>query len=169
MALIFFVPTERHNGGWSAPENLGYPINTPDDEVLYIMDKSGDYGYYSTIREGGLGSKDIYKVVFLGSEKELVTSTKDQLVAGPGDKKRGFLTLPLLPRLDTSIVVTGHVMDTLAGILPVFASLSFMDPEGYIQEIRTVTNDSGVYVARLPEAGVYGLKSMLQVTSIFWI
>ncbi len=43
------------NGGWSAPENLGYPINTPDDEVFYITDLSGDYGYYSTIREGGNG------------------------------------------------------------------------------------------------------------------
>ncbi len=146
------------NGGWSAPENLGYPINTPDDEVLYILDMSGDYGYYSTIREGGLGSKDIYKVIFLGSEKELITSTKDQLVAGPGDQKRGFLTLPVLPELDTSIVVTGHVLDTLDGVHPLIASLTYMDPEGYIREIRTISNDSGVYVARLPEATIYGVE-----------
>ncbi len=146
------------NGGWSAPENLGYPINTPDDEVLYIMDKSGDYGYYSTIREGGLGSKDIYKIIFLGSEKELVTSTKDQLVAGPGPGKSGFLTLPLLPPLDTSIVVTGSVLDTLEGGLPVIASLNYIDPMGGVQEIRTVSNESGVYTARLPVAGVYGIE-----------
>jgi outer membrane protein OmpA-like peptidoglycan-associated protein/tetratricopeptide (TPR) repeat protein len=146
------------NGGWTAPENLGYPINTPDDEVLYIMDKNGDYGYYSTIREGGLGSKDIFKVVFLGSEKELVTSMKDQLVAGPGETKRGFLTKPRLPNLDTSIIVTGRVLDTLDGVRPVMASLSYMDPQGAIQEVRTVTNDSGVYVANLPEATIYGVE-----------
>jgi len=153
-----FRSERAENGGWTAPENLGYPLNTPDDEVLYIMDKSGDYGYYSTIREGGFGSKDIYKVIFLGSEKELVTSTKDQLVAGPGDKKRGFLTLPLLPDLDTSIIVTGRVLDTIDGVLPVMASLTYLDPQGSMQEIRTVTNDSGVYVARLPDAAIYGVE-----------
>lgn len=146
------------NGGWSAPENLGYPINTPDDEVLYIMDMSGNYGYYSTIREGGLGSKDIYKVIFLGSEKELVTSTKDRLVAGPGKKKLGFLTMPALPRLDTSIVVTGKILDTIEGVKPVIASLNYIDPMGGIQEIRTVSLESGAYTARLPEAGVYGIE-----------
>ncbi|MFO7668835.1 MAG: OmpA family protein [Bacteroidales bacterium] len=153
-----FRSERADNGGWTAPENLGYPINTPDDEVLYIMDKNGDYGYYSTIREGGLGSKDIFKVVFLGSEKELVTSMKDQLVAGPGETKRGFLTKPRLPNLDTSIIVTGRVLDTLDGVRPVMASLSYMDPQGVIQEVRTVTNDSGVYVANLPEATIYGVE-----------
>lgn len=153
-----FRSERAENGGWSAPKNLGYPINTPDDEVLYIMDKSGDYGYYSTIREGGLGSKDIYKVIFLGSEKELVTSTKDDLVAGPGQRKYGFLTLPALPRLDTSIVVTGRVLDTIEGSLPVIASLNYIDPMGGVQEIRTVSNEAGLYTARLPEAGVYGIE-----------
>ena len=153
-----FRSERSENGDWAAPENLGYPINTPDDEVFYVMDKTGDYAYYSTIREGGKGSRDIYKVVFLGSEKELVTSMKDQLLAGPAKKKSGFLTLPDLPQLDTTIVVTGHVLDTLDGVLPVLATLSYMDPEGSIQEIHAVTNDSGVYVVRLPEATIYGVE-----------
>jgi len=100
-----FRSERADNGGWSAPENLGYPINTPDDEVFYIMDRMGEYAYYSTIREGGFGSKDLFKVVFLGSEKELVTSMKDQLVAGPPEKKTGFLSLPS----DVSFGATGSV------------------------------------------------------------
>ena len=153
-----FRSERTKNGGWAAPENLGYPINTPDDEIFYVMDRKGDYGYYSTIREGGIGSKDIFKVVFLGSEKELLTSMKDQLVAGMPDKKTGFLTPPLLPRLDTAIVVTGRVLDTIDGVHPVLATLTYMDPLGSIREVRAVTNDSGVYVVRLPEATIYGLE-----------
>lgn len=153
-----FRSERTKNGGWAAPENLGYPINTPDDEIFYVMDRQGDYGYYSTIREGGKGSKDIYKVIFLGSEKELLTSMKDQLVAGPAKKKTGFLTPPLLPSLDTTLVVTGHVLDTIDGTHPVLATLTYMDPQGSIREIHAVTNDSGVYVARLPEATIYGLE-----------
>jgi tetratricopeptide (TPR) repeat protein len=153
-----FRSERQENGGWSGPENLGYPINTPDDELFYITDLSGDYGYYSTIREGGKGSKDLYKVVYLGSEKELITSMSDQLVAGPGDRKSGFLTKPALPRLDTSLVVTGHVLDTIDGINPVLARLTFIDAAGVIADVNAVTNDSGVYVARLPEATIYGVE-----------
>jgi outer membrane protein OmpA-like peptidoglycan-associated protein len=33
-----------------------------------------------------------------------------------------------------------------------------MDPEGNSREIRAVTNESGVYVASLPRAGIYGVE-----------
>ncbi|MCP4309632.1 MAG: hypothetical protein GY790_00075, partial [Bacteroidetes bacterium] len=153
-----FRSERAENGGWLAPVNLGFPINTPDDEVFYIMDKTGTYGYYSTIREGGEGSKDLYKVIFLGSEKELLTSMKDQLVAGMEGNKRGFLTPPELPVLDTNLVVTGRVLDTIEGFKPVIASLTYIDANGSIQPVKAVTNDSGVYVARLPEATIYGVE-----------
>jgi len=67
-----FRSQRREDGSWSDPENLGYPLNTPDDEVFYITDRTGSHAYYSAIRDGGSGNKDICKVVFLGSEKELV-------------------------------------------------------------------------------------------------
>lgn len=47
---------------WTEPENLGYPINTPDDDVFYISTKNGDRGYYSSVREDGLGYSDIYVI-----------------------------------------------------------------------------------------------------------
>ncbi len=148
----------QDNGAWTAPENMGYPVNTPDDEVFYITDQSGLFGYYSAIREGGAGAKDLYKVIFLGSDKELITSLEDRLVAGMGDKKRGFLSKPSLPHLDTSIVLTGRVLDTIGGEKPVLARLSFIDTEGVDEDIHAITSDSGIYVARLPKAKVYGVE-----------
>lgn len=44
---------------WSDPENLGYPINTPDNDIYYVGTKDGK-GYYSSTRENGLGYEDIY-------------------------------------------------------------------------------------------------------------
>lgn len=154
-----FRSARQENGAWSTPENLGYPINTPDDELFFITDQSELYGYYSAIRDGGMGAKDLYKVIFLGSEKELITSTQDQLVAGPGDIKTGFLTKPELMVLDTTIVVTGRVLDTIEGaVKPVLASLSFIDPEDGSVDARAISNDSGVYLARLPEPKIYGVE-----------
>lgn len=47
---------------WSNPENLGYPLNSPDDDIYFVMTKDGKTGYYATVREEGMGYNDIYKV-----------------------------------------------------------------------------------------------------------
>lgn len=47
---------------WSEPENLGYPINTPDDDIFYITSADGKRAYYSSVREDGLGYTDIYVI-----------------------------------------------------------------------------------------------------------
>jgi len=153
-----FRSERLENGGWSTPENLGYPINTPDDEVFYVTGKSGIFGYYSAIRQGGLGAKDLFKVIYLGSEKELVTATHDRLIAGPGDRLTGFLQMPDLPVLDTFVVLTGQVLDTLEGMEPVMAHLSFLDPTGTIPEVNAMTDESGFFTVRLPEPTVYGIE-----------
>lgn len=53
----------QSNGLWSKPKNLGYPINTPDDDIFFMPVGDGKSGYYSRFREtGGYGKEDIYKI-----------------------------------------------------------------------------------------------------------
>lgn len=148
----------QDDGTWSSPENLGYPVNTPDDELFYVTDKTGRYGYYSAIREGGIGAKDIYKVIYLGAEKELIFRTEDQLVAGPGARKTGFLITPEPASVDTSYVVTGKVLDTISGRVPLVSKLSFMDASTGQEEAFTLSDTAGNFTARLPEGKVYGVE-----------
>ncbi len=49
-------------GDWSVPENIGYPINTVDDDVFYVTSADSRRAYFSSDREGGYGRKDIYMV-----------------------------------------------------------------------------------------------------------
>lgn len=51
-------------GKFSEPQNLGYPINTRDDDIFFVLNAGATTGYFSSEREGGFGSQDIYKVVF---------------------------------------------------------------------------------------------------------
>lgn len=44
------------------PVNLGYPINTPDDDIYYVLSANGERGYYASGKQGGYGLKDIYTV-----------------------------------------------------------------------------------------------------------
>jgi len=48
---------------WSVPENLKYPINSTSDD-FYLVTRNGLTGYFSSNREGGLGSDDIYSYTF---------------------------------------------------------------------------------------------------------
>ncbi|MCK6616626.1 MAG: OmpA family protein [Cyclobacteriaceae bacterium] len=47
---------------WSEPENLGYPINTPDNDIYFVSTKDGKRAYYSSVREDGLGYDDIFMI-----------------------------------------------------------------------------------------------------------
>jgi WD40-like Beta Propeller Repeat len=55
----------QSNGLWSEPKNLGYPINTPDDDIFFMPVGDGKSGYYAKFKEtGGYGKEDIYKITF---------------------------------------------------------------------------------------------------------
>ena len=55
-----FVSRRDEQGEWSEPINLGYPINTPGDEINFIVAADGHTALISSIREGGYGGYDIY-------------------------------------------------------------------------------------------------------------
>ncbi|MBL4657460.1 MAG: PD40 domain-containing protein, partial [Flavobacteriales bacterium] len=62
---IFKSELDSATSSWSVPENIGYPINTVDDDISFSVVPNKSRGYYSAIKPNGFGSKDIYMVVFL--------------------------------------------------------------------------------------------------------
>ena len=50
--------------GWLGSLNMGTPVNTPDDDIYFVLAANGKSGYYSSGMEGGLGEKDIYHIKF---------------------------------------------------------------------------------------------------------
>ncbi len=59
---IFSTEYNSADSSWSTPKNLGYPINTPDDDRYFILSTDGNRGYYASGKEGGFGLHDIYTV-----------------------------------------------------------------------------------------------------------
>ncbi len=58
-----FVSKLKPNGEWTAPVNLGFPLNSSGDDLYLILAKSGD-GYFSSDRQGGFGGMDLYHAKF---------------------------------------------------------------------------------------------------------
>ena len=59
---IFVTRYNPKDSTWSKPENIGYPINTTDDDGFFVLSASGDRGFYSSGKKGGYGLQDIYSV-----------------------------------------------------------------------------------------------------------
>ena len=58
-----FKSSLQTNDLWLNPENLGYPINTPDDNFFFMPTGDGKSGYFSLFKSsGGFGKEDIYKI-----------------------------------------------------------------------------------------------------------
>jgi hypothetical protein len=70
---IFSSVINDENGNWSEPVNIGYPINTPDDDVFYITTADGQRAFFSSDKEGGFGEKDVYMISYPEFEPRSIT------------------------------------------------------------------------------------------------
>ncbi|MGP8215221.1 MAG: OmpA family protein [Bacteroidia bacterium] len=90
---------------WSDPVNVGYPINTPDDDIYYVVSPDGLNAYFSSFREGGLGEKDNYMATFLAKKETPLT-----LMKGIVNDESGNIAK------DVVITVTDNVTEQVVGI-----------------------------------------------------
>lgn len=57
-----FYSTLLDKGEWSVPLNVGYPLNSTDDDVFFNPINDGYQGYYAKESQGGYGKQDIYRI-----------------------------------------------------------------------------------------------------------
>jgi outer membrane protein OmpA-like peptidoglycan-associated protein/tetratricopeptide (TPR) repeat protein len=59
---IYKSTYNEENDSWSEPVNLGYPMNSPDNDVYFVSTRDGERGYYASAKSDGLGFLDIYHI-----------------------------------------------------------------------------------------------------------
>ncbi|HZY80756.1 MAG TPA: OmpA family protein [Cyclobacteriaceae bacterium] len=105
--------TDPKQNKWSEPENLGYPVNTPGDDVFFVITKDGKRGYYSSTREDGLGYSDIYRVDPGASKNEKIPSKLAVKVFDAATKQAMDAKVSLISVKDKSVV---PMTSTRAGV-----------------------------------------------------
>ncbi len=58
-----YMSKKNEMNEWGDPVNLGYPINTFNDENSLLVGPDGKIGYFASDRAGGLGELDIYAFI----------------------------------------------------------------------------------------------------------
>ena len=159
--------SERINGQWSQARNLGFPINTPDDDLFYTTSNDTAVAYLSSTRKDGLGWMDIFRLTCLPPpviEPEVM-----------------IVELPPPPDIDTVVVVVRDTVqieepkpiDTSVSLLgtvfeegtsnPVMAKIELIDVERN-QVVSTSLSDrqNGSFRLRLENRKNYGVEITAQ-------
>ncbi len=153
-----FKSTLSDVGLWSKPTNLGYPVNTPNDDIFYSEVPGGKNAYYASNRESGLGGMDIYKLIFLGSEKDMYVGDVEDLVAGakfPYDDI--YFVPPAKLDVDTSLLMRGFINDS-ENQKPVVAKIELIDRERSEVIATAISDSTGNYSVKLPEPKDFGVE-----------
>lgn len=101
---IFF--SNYGDKGWETPLNIGYPINTPDDDLFYVTSPDGKRGYYSSSsKPEGYGEKDIYMISIPERKEEPLVLIRGHITPKIGEA--------LSPNLE--IVATNNVTGAVVG------------------------------------------------------
>ncbi|MBC5775284.1 tetratricopeptide repeat protein [Pontibacter sp. KCTC 32443] len=53
------------DGAWQQVQNVGFPINSPHDDLYFTLDRNRQSAYFSSDRPDGMGALDIYQILFL--------------------------------------------------------------------------------------------------------
>ncbi len=74
---------------WSTPVNIGYPINTTDDDLFFYPIQNGTQAYISRYDKTGFGQEDIIRLEFYTDENPFLVNVKGTVTLK--DKQKDFL------------------------------------------------------------------------------
>ncbi|MCG8697368.1 MAG: OmpA family protein [Bacteroidales bacterium] len=146
------------HGVWSTPENLGYPVNTPNDDVFYQPIGDGKKAYYATNREAGYGGMDIFKLTYLGAEKQFHMAEIEIPILGvikPYDDI--YFQQSQAVDIDSTYTVYGTVTDS-ENEKPIISKIEFIDNDLNKVIATVMSDDLGNYKAQLPLPKKYGVE-----------
>ena len=126
--------------------------------MFFVTSASGRHGYYSSDRPGGLGAKDIYRITFLGPEKQPLLSEEDQLLASRLAPIKQTVLAPAVAVATAQVTILKGTVTDATTRLPLDAAIDLIDNTSG----QTIANfrsnaTSGRYLVSLPSGTNYGI------------
>jgi outer membrane protein OmpA-like peptidoglycan-associated protein len=144
---------------WSKPENIGYPINTTDEDVFFSVSASGKHAYYSSVRSDGFGDKDIFRITFFGPVKSVILNTEDNLIASHNEPVKEKVKLSRIEIKEAQLtLLKGFILDDKTN-KPLDATIEIIDNErNEVIASFTSNSETGRYLVSMPAGKNYGIS-----------
>jgi outer membrane protein OmpA-like peptidoglycan-associated protein/tetratricopeptide (TPR) repeat protein len=145
-----FYTRLRGDSAYQKPINIGYPINTPDDEVGFFVSTDGTKGFFASNKFSGRGGYDLYSFDLYDSARpEKVLFIKGTVI----DESTAE---PVKARIELKNVETKKIseipLDTNTGKYVAVASfrndyVMTIKKEGYVYESKYISKGDTVFKA----------------------
>ena len=143
---------------WSKPENLGYPVNTTDDDVFFVISASGRHGYYTSMGTDSRGLRDLYVVTFLGEEKQVVLNNEDNLLASVAAPIKEVVVAPVVEVKEAQLTILKGVITDALTTKVLEAEIEIVDNQANVVIATFKSNSAtGKYLVSLPAGKNYGI------------
>ncbi|MEA1897665.1 MAG: OmpA family protein [Bacteroidota bacterium] len=141
--------TVLENGVWSTPVNLGYPVNSPDNDLFYVVQDSL-IAYISSIRRDNIGLMDIYKVMYI---PEVIVEEAEI------DEPPVEVIVPVvIAKPDHKIQIAGTVRDA-SDSTGIQGMIEIIDMEVNKIVATTISSkETGEYSLKLKRKSTYGVE-----------
>ncbi len=96
--------TLDENNQFSNVTNIGYPINTTDDDIFYVTSPDGKRGYFSSVKENGFGNKDLYIAFNPEAKEKALALFRGQIIPSEGESLPEGLIILVKDKLTGEIV-----------------------------------------------------------------
>ena len=83
---VFKSVLNTENNVFTSAENLGFPINSVNNDIFFVMNALGTRGYYSSIKQETFGGSDIYTIDTRFGDNDLKVK-KGKVMAGSTPSK----------------------------------------------------------------------------------
>jgi outer membrane protein OmpA-like peptidoglycan-associated protein len=151
--MDIFFSRRQPDGTWGPATNLGYPINTVDEDANLIVAADGKTAYFASDRSDSRGQLDIYSFELYPEARPLKTLFVTGYVYDAKTKRR------LIANIETYDLATGQVAATIRtdkvgnfmAPLPIGRDYAFsVNRKGYLFysdhfSLKNVTADSAFY------------------------
>lgn len=146
----FFVTRQKLDGNWTIPLNLGYPINTFDNEGSIAVASNGKEAYIASDRSDSRGGLDIYKVTLSKATSANKKLYLKGMIKDANSKKAITASVHLVDPVDQSSFIkinvdsNGQFMLALPYLdsLGIIISSSFYDEEKKIITSANFSNEN---------------------------
>jgi outer membrane protein OmpA-like peptidoglycan-associated protein len=111
-----FLTRKQPDGSWDKPENLGYPINTIDDQGSLVVAADGKTAYYASDKADAKGGLDLYTFIL----REDIRPAKTLWVRGKvfdRSTQKGLPSSVILTDLATRAVISNLQTDETGNYL----------------------------------------------------
>jgi outer membrane protein OmpA-like peptidoglycan-associated protein len=149
-----FVTRMDDKGNWSYPKNLGYPINTLDNEMGIVLNAMGNLAYISADRKGGYGGFDVYSFELYPEARPTAVTYMRGIVRDMETKNPLKASFELV-NLETQKLILKSNSDAIKGdfmvVIPVGTKLSLtVERNGYLFYSENFFVEKGVYTSLKP-------------------